>query len=142
RGDAPRFLRASVGVVGALLIFSIQRLLRPAAPEPDPPTALDLERAEAIIRAEKNSQASIALLGDKPFLFSESGRAFIMYGVEGRSWIAMGDPVGPDDEKSELIWKFRELCDLHAGWPVFYEVQRQHLHLYLEPGLTLLKIGE
>src|SRR5260370_40010846 len=65
-----------------------------------------------------------------------------MYGVEGRSWVAMGDPVGADDEKQELIWKFRELCDLHAGWPVFYEVQRQSLHLYLDLGLTIVKIGE
>jgi phosphatidylglycerol lysyltransferase len=65
-----------------------------------------------------------------------------MYGVEGRSWIAMGDPVGPEDEKQELLWKFRELCDLHAGWPVFYEIQRQNLHRYLDLGLIPLKIGE
>ena len=142
RADAPRFLRASAGVVGLLLMFAIQRLLRPAAPDPDPPSPAELDTALEIVRADRNSQTNLALLGDKPLLFSESGRAFIMYGVEGRSWIAMGDPVGPDDEKSELIWKFRELCDLHAGWPVFYEVQRQHLHLYLELGLTLLKIGE
>ena len=54
----------------------------------------------------------------------------------------MGDPVGADDEKQELIWHFRELCDLHAGWPVFYEVRRTNLHFYLDLGLTLLKIGE
>src|SRR6185295_9728019 len=72
----------------------------------------------------------------------ESGRALLMYGVEGRSFIAMGDPIGPEDEKTELIWKFRELCDLHAGWPVFYQVSRATLHLYLDVGLTLLKIGE
>src|SRR5438270_3572586 len=142
RADAPRFLRASVGVIGLLLLFSIQRLLRPAAEEPDPPTIEEVERAGAIIADEKNSQANLALLGDKPLLFSPSGRAFLMYGVEGRSWIAMGDPVGADDEKQELIWRFRELCDLHAGWPVFYEVQRQNLHFYLDLGLTLLKIGE
>jgi phosphatidylglycerol lysyltransferase len=142
RADAPRFLRASVGVVGLLLLFSIQRLLRPAAEEPDPPTIEEVERAAAVIADEKNSQANLALLGDKPLLFSPTGRAFLMYGVEGRSWIAMGDPAGADDEKQELIWRFRELCDLHAGWPVFYEVQRQNLHFYLDLGLTLLKIGE
>ena len=65
-----------------------------------------------------------------------------MYGVEGRSWIALGDPVGPEDEKQELIWKFRELCDLHAAWTVFYEVQRASVHYYLDLGLTLFKIGE
>jgi phosphatidylglycerol lysyltransferase len=142
RADAPRFLRASVGVVGALLIFAVRHLLRPAVLEPDPPTAEDLERAQEILLSETNSQSNVALLGDKPLLFGENGRAFIMYGVEGRSWVAMGDPVGADDEKQELIWKFRELCDLHAGWPVFYEVQRQSLHLYLDLGLTIVKIGE
>jgi len=125
-----------------LLLFSIQRLLRPAPEEPDPPTMEEVERAAAILTNEANSQANLALLGDKPLLFSPSGNAFLMYGVEGRSWIAMGDPIGPDDEKQELIWNFRELCDLHAGWPVFYEVQRQNLHFYLDLGLTLLKIGE
>jgi len=142
RADAPRFLRASVGVVGMLLLFSIGRLLRPAAPEPDPPAAEDIERAAAIVDTDRSSHAHLALLGDKPLLFSESGRAFIMYGVEGRSWIAMGDPVGPDDEKQELLWKFRELCDLHAGWPVFYEIPRENLHRYLDLGLIPLKIGE
>jgi phosphatidylglycerol lysyltransferase len=111
-------------------------------PEPDPPAQPELDRAAEIIRADTHSQAALALLGDKPLLWSDSGRAFIMYGVEGRSWITMGDPVGPDEEKSELIWKFRELCDLHAGWPVFYEIERQHLHHYLDLGLTLQKIGE
>jgi phosphatidylglycerol lysyltransferase len=142
RGDAPRFLRASVGVVAALLIFAIRRLLRPAAPHPEQPSEADLQRAAEVIATDENSQANIALLGDKSLLFSESGRSFIMYGVEGRSWVAMGDPVGDDDEKPELIWKFREMCDVHAGWPVFYEVQRSSLHLYLDVGLTLLKIGE
>jgi phosphatidylglycerol lysyltransferase len=142
RADAPRFLRASVGVVGLLLLYSIQRLLRPAPEEPDPPAIEEVDQAAAILATEKNSQANIALLGDKPLLFSPSGRAFLMYGVEGRSWIAMGDPVGADDEKQELIWQFREMCDLHAGWPVFYEVQRRSLHFYLDLGLTLLKIGE
>jgi phosphatidylglycerol lysyltransferase len=142
RADAPRFLRASVGVVGTLLLFAIGRLLRPAAPEPDPPNVEHIERAAKIVDVDSSSHAHLALLGDKPLFFSESGRAFIMYGVEGRSWIAMGDPVGPDDEKQELLWKFRELCDLHAGWPVFYEIQRQNLHYYLDLGLTPLKIGE
>ena len=142
RADAPRFLRASVGVLGALLLFAIQRLLRPAAPEPQTPSLEQIERAAEVARTDDHSQSNLAMLGDKPLLFSDDGRAFIMYGVEGRSWIAMGDPVGDDDQKQELIWKFRELCDVHAGWPVFYEVGRRSVHLYLDLGLTLLKIGE
>src|SRR5437016_5934248 len=72
RADAPRFLRASVGVVGTLLLFSIGRLLRPAAPEPNLPTAADIERAAAIVDTVSSPNAHLALLGDKPLFFSES----------------------------------------------------------------------
>ena len=43
---------------------------------------------------------------------------------------------------SELVWRFGELCDRHDDWPVFYEVGREHLHLYLDLGLTVLRLGE
>lgn len=142
RSDAPRFLRGAAGAAAVLLIVAMRRLMRPAAAEPTPPTAEEIERAEEIVRSDADSKTNLALLGDKSLLFSESGRAFIMYGVEGRSWIAMGDPVGDDAEKPELIWRFRELCDVHAGLPVFYQVRTGGIHLYLDAGLTLLKIGE
>jgi phosphatidylglycerol lysyltransferase len=142
RADAPRFLRASIGVVGLLLIFALGRLVRPATQRPEPASDEEMERARALVAADPKSQSNLALLGDKAFLFSDSGRGMIAYGVEKRSWIAMGDPIGAAEEIPELIWKFRELCDLHAGWPVFYEVQRDTLHHYLDLGLTLLKIGE
>jgi phosphatidylglycerol lysyltransferase len=28
--------------------------------------------------------------------------------VRGNSWIAMGDPVGPETTKEALAWQFRE----------------------------------
>ena len=48
--------------------------------------------------------------------------AFLMYGVAGRSWVAMGDPVGPDAEATELAWRFLELADRHHGQACFYQV--------------------
>jgi phosphatidylglycerol lysyltransferase len=65
-----------------------------------------------------------------------------MYGVEGRSWVSMGDPVGEEEEWGELVWRFREMCDRYDGWTVFYEAGHRKLHLYLDLGLTPLKIGE
>jgi len=41
-----------------------------------------------------------------------------------------------------LAWRFRELCDRHGGRPVFYQVDAAHLPLYLDLGLSPLKIGE
>jgi phosphatidylglycerol lysyltransferase len=142
RGDAPRFLRATVGAVVLLGTVAVARLLRPARPEPDLPDAATLERAATVIRGSSSAEANVALLGDKALLFSESGKAFIMYGVEGRSRVVMGDPVGPEHEHRELAWRFRELCDLHAAWPVFYEVSVRTLPVYVDMGLTLSKLGE
>jgi len=65
-----------------------------------------------------------------------------MYGVEGRSWVALADPVGEPSEHAELAWRFRELSDRHDGFTVFYQVEAAHLSLYVDLGLTLSKLGE
>jgi len=140
--NAPRFLRASVGAVILALTFALARLIRPSPPKPLVPTLKDMERILSIVQQSRRTSANLAFLGDKTFLFSQKGNAFIMYGVEGRSWVAMGDPVGPEEEWPDLLWRYRELSDLHYDWPVFYEVGLEHLHLYLELGLTVLKLGE
>ena len=65
-----------------------------------------------------------------------------MYRVHGRSWIALGDPIGPGEERRELVVDFRRLSDSYKGSTVFYQVGKEDLSLYLDLGLTLLKIGE
>ncbi|MCL5271451.1 MAG: bifunctional lysylphosphatidylglycerol flippase/synthetase MprF [bacterium] len=140
--DASRFLRASVGVGILALAIAAYRLIQPAQPEPHPPTAAELDLAGNIVDRFSKTYAKIALLGDKDFMFNDDRSAFLMYGIEGRSWVALGDPVGPREARDELVWQFRELCDRHGGWSVFYHVQVENLHLYLDLGLTMLKLGE
>jgi phosphatidylglycerol lysyltransferase len=65
-----------------------------------------------------------------------------MFGVHGSSWIALGEPVGPADERQEILWQFRELCDRHGAWPAFYHVTPESLPQFVELGLTFQKIGE
>ncbi|MEP9410989.1 MAG: bifunctional lysylphosphatidylglycerol flippase/synthetase MprF [Candidatus Brocadia sp.] len=141
-GDAPRSLRATVGAGVLALCFAVFKLLRPAFIKPLPPRIADLDTIRSIVNSSKDTYANLALLGDKSFLFSERRNAFIMYAINGRSWVAFRDPVGPENEMSELIWKFWEMCDRHDGWTVFYEVNRRNLHIYIDLGLTLLKLGE
>ena len=140
--DAPRFLRATVGALSLGLGVALYRLLRPARIESAVPSAPDLERAAGIIARQSAASANIALLGDKTLLFNDAATAFLMFGIQGRSWIALGDPVGTEEDAAELAWRFRELADRGGGWPVFYQASRHHLPIYLEQGLTLLKIGE
>lgn len=141
-GHASRFMRAGVGGVAVLMVFALLRLLRGAQPQSLLPRRDDLGKARAVISAFPQTYAQLALLGDKSFLFTEDARAFLMYGVQGRSWVVMGDPVGPPEAAPELLWAFRAVCDEHDGRPVFYEIGVPHLPRYLDLGMTLLKLGE
>ncbi|HZF12203.1 MAG TPA: bifunctional lysylphosphatidylglycerol flippase/synthetase MprF [Thermoanaerobaculia bacterium] len=141
-GNASRFLRAGVAVLGVALAVALERLMRPAAPEPSLPTPADLDVAAAIAARSRRTYAYLALLGDKEVLVNEAKTAFVMYGIMRRSWVAMGDPVGPEEDRIDLAWRFRELSDQHGGWPVFYQVGERDLYLYADLGLTLLKLGQ
>ena len=139
---APRSLRALVGACGALVVYWVLRLLRPVPPAAEPAASLDLERARAAIATSPRTIAHLVLLGDKRVLWDEDGSAFVMYGIEKRSWVAMGDPVGPAERRREIAWRFRELADRHGGWTVFYEAGAADLPVYLDLGLSLHKLGE
>ena len=141
-GAAPRFLRATVGAMALALGFGLARLLRPAPYRPIAAEASVPEAVVTIVRQSPSSSANLALLGDKQFLFNEDHRAFIMYGVVGKTWVAMGDPVGPLEDWSELLWQFRQAASKHGARAVFYEVGHEHLHLYIDMGMSLLKLGE
>ncbi|HXO22854.1 MAG TPA: bifunctional lysylphosphatidylglycerol flippase/synthetase MprF [Thermoanaerobaculia bacterium] len=141
-GNAPRFLRASVAVLLLVLAVALERLMRPARPEPTFPTPRDIDLAATIAAASRRTYAYLGLLGDKELLFNDSGTAFLMYAVSRRSWVAMGDPVGPEQERIDLAWRFRELSDQHGGRPVFYQVGERELYLYADLGLSLLKLGQ
>src|SRR5262249_37166673 len=120
--NAPRSLRATTAALVLLAAFGLARLLRPATPRPPAPTADDLQRVHAFAATWPRAYAHLALVGDKALLTctnpDASLRGFLMYGVEGRSWVALGDPVGNDEDARELAWRFRELSDRHAGWTV------------------------
>jgi phosphatidylglycerol lysyltransferase len=141
-GDAPRFLRALVGALGLLLMLGVIQLLRPSAPARTATTTDDRTRLRDVLARSPRTSAQLALLGDKRLLWSETGKSFIMYAVEGRSWVALGDPVGDAREFAELLWHFREMSDRHQGWTVFYQASAELLPEYLDLGLTALKLGE
>jgi phosphatidylglycerol lysyltransferase len=101
-----------------------------------------LTDAVKIIRAQERSDAGLAMMGDKSFLFSESRQAFLMYAKHGRTWAALHDPVGPRDAWPELIRNFVMLAQKHGGRAAFYQVRADSLPLYLDSGLTLMKLGE
>lgn len=140
--NASRTLRATFLVVVLATAYLLLNLLQPARPEPGVADAKDLEQARRIIATSDFTIANAALSGDKRLLFSDGNDAFVMYQVAGRSWIALGDPIGPAGRAEELVWRFRELSDHHGGRTVFYQASADCLALYIDLGLAALKIGE
>jgi phosphatidylglycerol lysyltransferase len=140
--NAPRMLRASLAVIVLATAYLLLNLLRPARPEPAVASAEDLARARAIINRSDHSLANAALTGDKRLLFNDSADSFLMYQVAGRSWVALGDPIGSRTGAEELVWRFRELSDRHGGQTVFYQTSAERLSLYVDLGLAPLKVGE
>lgn len=143
--DAERAIRAWAGAALGLFAFGLWRLFASAA---TPPVTGEADPEFARVRnvlanaevAEPSS--NLALLGDKRFLFSASGDSFLMFGVRGRTWIALGSPVGRREERLELFWRFRELADSHAARPGLYGLAADDLPDVVELGFSIQKVGE
>ena len=139
---APRMLRTSLVVVLLAAAYVAMNLMQPARPEPGTASAEDLAAARPLIAASEQAVANAALSGDKRLLFSAKRDAFLMYQISGRSWVALGDPVGTLSGQEEVVWQFRELSDRHGGWAVFYQISADCLPLYVDLGLPVMKLGE
>jgi phosphatidylglycerol lysyltransferase len=141
-GDAPRSLRAMFASVLAVVGFASLRSLRAPRRAPVAVSPEDLARARDIAVGQERADALLVLMGDKSLLFSQSGRSFLMFGRHRMSWITLFDPIGLAEERSELIWRFRELCDRARTRPAFYQIRPDNMPLYIDAGLTLTKLGE
>jgi phosphatidylglycerol lysyltransferase len=140
--NAPRALRASLGSGLLLAGLAVAWLLHPARLTIVEPSTGELLRAAEIVRASNQPDGSLVLTGDKGLLFHPAGDAFLMYARYGRSLVALFDPIGAAQRRAELIWQFRDLCDLHRARPVFYQVRAENLPNYMDIGLTAIKLGE
>ena len=122
--------------------FGVAQLLRPPKGLAPSPSRADLARAATIVATQDRSDALLALMGDKSFLFSPSGLTFLMFGKRGRSWIALLDPVGPTHEWPALITRFIEQAHAHGGRAAFYQIRPESLPFYLDAGFSVMKLGE
>ena len=140
--SAPRALRAGLAATALMTFALIYLAMQPARARSAAPDAEALTLAEAIVARQDAPEAMLALSGDKRFYISENNDAFIMYGVEGKSWIAYSDPVGPAGAVRDLAWAFFDAAFAAGCRPVFYEVSETYLPIWVEMGLTVNRIGD
>lgn len=141
--DAPRFLRATLGVIVMLAGACVWRLMSPTSTAARSALSeVDSATVHRILAQANRTDTMLALTGDKRFLLSEAGDAFVMYQVHGVSWIVMGDPVGPRDAWGELLWNLRDLADRDQGRLLLYQVSSPVLDIGIGMGLSIVKYGE
>ncbi|VXC55405.1 bifunctional lysylphosphatidylglycerol flippase/synthetase MprF [Sphingomonas sp. 8AM] len=140
KGDAPRFLRATLAATVALFAALVWRWMSP--PDAPEPRAFEPAARTRVLAQADRTDAMLAMIDDKRLLFSESGAAMLMYQVRGASWIVMGDPVGLRDDWPELLWRIRDKADQAQGRLMLYQVTGPVLELAIGMGLHVIKYGE
>ncbi|MGA7952346.1 MAG: phosphatidylglycerol lysyltransferase domain-containing protein [Gloeobacterales cyanobacterium] len=139
-----QFFADSIYLVGGVtLTYALLMLLGPVLLRGNPATEARRQRAQAIV--EKYGCSSLArftLLNDKAYYFSPSGKSMIAYVPKGRGAIALGDPIGPSEDRQEVIIGYQQFCEQNDWYPAFYQTLPDDLALYGSFGFRVLKIGE
>lgn len=141
-GSASRSMRATMAASVILFLLSFWSFFGAPRPKLAAASREDFETARAIISKSTQASARLALASGKSYFFSKDKDAMLMYGVSGSSWIVMGNPIGPKERWSSLVWDFRSLADRSGARTVFYEVNVEALPILLETGLQVIKLGE
>ncbi len=142
RAAASRFLRALVLIALTVVLLGLYRLFGIAHRVPPLPGDGDIDQLREVVQQASDPQAWLALLRDKHILWNEARTAFLMYGVSGKQWVVMGEPVGPASEAEALCWKLKEMASLSNARLSFYQISPKTLPLVLDLGLRPFKIGE
>lgn len=136
---------AAESTIGLSLLFGVfasRGFIRRPARQPEAGPSEDLDRALAILARQPEAAAGLVRLGDKQVLLSDCGEAFLMYARQGRSLIALFDPVGPKPLWAPLVGKFIAEARRCRCRPVFYQVSADFLPITVEMRLQALKLGE
>ncbi len=137
-----RFFADSIYTVGVVTLgYAGLMLLRPVFVR-NLATPQERAYAEAIVaKYGRSSLARFLLFDDKRYFFTPSG-SLIAYALVGRMAVALGDPVGPEDDLLPCIQAFDVLCRRNDWAPVFYQTRPDTLDLYKQAGYAVVKIGE
>lgn len=79
---------------------------------------------------------------DKSHFFSESGESVVSYCRTGRVVLALGDPVGPEDELAEVVRSFVDSWAGRRHTVAFHQITTDLLPVYADLKFSEIKIGE
>ena len=137
-----KFFATSIYIIAAsTLTYALLMLLKPVFIR-SPASTYERQQAREIVEHYgRSSLAAFTLLSDKSYFFSPSGRSVIAYVPKGRGAIALGDPIGPIEDRNEVIVSFQQFCQRNDWYPAFYQTLPDDINLYCQLGFKVIKIG-
>jgi phosphatidylglycerol lysyltransferase len=140
--NAARFFRTTVGAAAALIFIAARSLIRPPRPKVVLQALTDLPKTFNVACSSEQPISFLALREDVKFLIDEKTESFMAIARGGRSGICLGEPIGPPEARAELAWHFLEYCVRNGMKSLFYDLPPENLQVYLDLGLSLLKVSE
>ncbi len=102
----------------------------------------DLPKTFNIACSSEQQLSFLALREDVKFLTGEKTDSFMPVAQGGKSAVCLGEPVGSPGERAELAWRFLEYCGKNDMKSLFYDLPPENLQVYLDLGLSLIKVSE
>ena len=136
------FADSIYGIGSVTLGYALLMLLRPVLLRNSASFSERNKAKEVVAEYGRTTLARLALLEDKSYYFSPSGKSTIAYVPKGRGAIALGDPIGPAEDRKEAILGFQEFCDRNDWYPAFYQTLPDDLEMYSSLGFRVVQIGE
>ena len=124
--EASRMLRATVGARSDALAVRVRAIdrLRAARGARSPPTQIwKLPRRSS--HADRDAYRASYSCATKRFSSTRDKYGFVMYGVQGRTWAALGDPVGPPNRwvgSSACFWRNATTTAAFQCFTRFHEI--------------------
>lgn len=108
------------------------------------PSHADYATAQSILKLRSDSPEDFFKIWpqDKHFFFNAQRTALIAYRVELGVALALGDPMGPDDDIRNLLADFLEHCRMNGWSAAFVHATPKYLRFYKEAKLKTVKIGQ
>jgi phosphatidylglycerol lysyltransferase len=136
-----RFFADSIYIVGATTMgYALIMLVRPVFIY-HPACNTEKVRAQKTVETYgRTALARYTLFDDKLYFFSTGGTV-VSYVVKGRVALALGDPIGPENDCLKTILEFVKYCNRNDWQPVFYQTLPDYLKIYQSAGLNAICIG-
>jgi phosphatidylglycerol lysyltransferase len=139
-----RFFVHSIYLISfGTLAYGVWMLLRPVLLRGRTASKTDRQQAKQIVSKQgQTALARLALMPDKNYYFSPTGETVIAYVPKGRAAIALGNPIGSEQDRIAAIINFQKYCDQNDWHPAFYQVPAQGLEQYHQLYFRSIQIGE